>query len=510
MKQNRQVMFFISLWVVFLSIVVHLLYRVFDIGQLMSSHAHHSVLDLTPSQEIILNVFLLLPPLFFGVAWWYMAKQADHPVIPWLITLTLTFGSVSIIAGGEGMVEYHFSIFIVLALLAYYQRMALILLSVVLFAIQHIGGYFVIPQIVYGTDTYDFGMVFVHLLFVLLLTAALYMQIRNSQEVARDLQQARTARQNMMERMIDRLESSADDLKLVSEELAASTEQTVQSATEVAHMNQEVASSTEGQLHQSEKDTSNIQQITEDLGAISNQAVGALRYAQQMSEISYEGKAAMFQALDHLNDVEKTASNSVILINELDENSNQIEEMVTVIRRITEETNLLALNASIEAARAGEHGKGFAVVAEEVRKLAEQSRTSSDQISAVVQNIQQKTKQTVTAIEKEKEEIDIGKRQVNETHTALEHIVEQAEHVREHIENVSTTSSSLTKRADEVAVSIQHTFEFSQNIATSAQDVAAASEEQTAAMESNEESVLTLQNMVEDLQREVQKLKRSE
>ncbi|XRD25356.1 methyl-accepting chemotaxis protein [Lysinibacillus fusiformis] len=75
-----------------------------------------------------------------------------------------------------------------------------------------------------------------------------------------------------------------------------------------------------------------------------------------------------------------------------------INQIIASIQSITEQTNLLALNASIEAARAGEHGKGFAVVAEEVRKLAEQSKTETEIIKSTVESILENSQQTVAVI----------------------------------------------------------------------------------------------------------------
>src|SRR5690606_15069278 len=127
--------------------------------------------------NVITNIFLILPILVFISALFLYLKKRDHSLIPPLNTLAITFASMSMIAGGEGMIEYHFSIFMVIAMIGYYERAGLIIVMTVLFAVQHIAGYLFLGEYVYGSNGYPFSMVLMHALFLLGTSSAIIWQI---------------------------------------------------------------------------------------------------------------------------------------------------------------------------------------------------------------------------------------------------------------------------------------------------------------------------------------------
>jgi methyl-accepting chemotaxis protein len=133
--------------------------------------------------------------------------------------------------------------------------------------------------------------------------------------------------------------------------------------------------------------------------------------------------------------------------------SEEIGKVVNVIQEISEQTNLLALNAAIEAARAGEHGRGFAVVAGEVRRLAERTKSATEEISGTIRSIQEETRETLQVMQDSRAAVETGMGETAHARKSLEAIIESSKQVEHQIHLIATAATQQTSASSEISES---------------------------------------------------------
>ena len=177
------------------------------------------------------------------------------------------------------------------------------------------------------------------------------------------------------------------------------------------------------------------------------------------------------------------------------------------IKAISDQTNLLALNAAIEAARAGEHGRGFSVVAEEVRKLAEQSTTSSAQIEHIIHDIKINVVRAITSMDAEKEVVLNGSQIIDEAQKAFSRIVNSTQIVNRQIQEVSEFTKHISSSCEHIAKEITQVAAVSQETTAQTEEVASSSTQQMASMQEITSSITELSTAAIELQAGARKFK---
>ncbi|GAX91184.1 methyl-accepting chemotaxis protein [Effusibacillus lacus] len=331
-------------------------------------------------------------------------------------------------------------------------------------------------------------------------------KVKNRDEIG-DLANSFNQMARNLRNLIRQVGSSAEQVAAASEELTASAEQTSKATEQIASTIQEVAVGSEKQVRSVDESAKAINEMSVGVQQIAANAQNVSSTAIQASEIASEGNQAIQTVVRQMNSISSTVNGLADAVKGLGERSQEIGQIVEVITSIAAQTNLLALNAAIEAARAGEHGRGFAVVADEVRKLAEQSAQSAQQIADLITSIQGETNNAVQTMETATKEVADGIKVVTTAGESFKEIQRFVNEVASQIEEVSASSQQMSAGTEQVVNSINVITEAAETAAAGTQNVSAAAEEQLASMEEITASASALSKMAEELQTLVGKFK---
>lgn len=227
-----------------------------------------------------------------------------------------------------------------------------------------------------------------------------------------------------------------------------------------------------------------IEEMSANIAHISDSASEAHTMTVHSGQLSGSGSAVVSQAVSEMERIANTVEESTRFIEELGVHSQTISAIVNTIKEIADQTNLLALNAAIEAARAGEHGRGFAVVADEVRKLAERTSCSTEEISQMITNIQSGTSNAVASMEKGNSFVREGVAMTCQAGASMLEIKEEALRVEAIVTDISqalreqsTASDQVAKNSEIIAEATHNASDEAHHIATSSCELAQLADE---------------------------------
>jgi methyl-accepting chemotaxis protein len=242
--------------------------------------------------------------------------------------------------------------------------------------------------------------------------------------------------------ILESIEQSADTLSSSTAELSARSVQSAGNArTESSKINQIAAA---------------VQEMTATIGEISHNAEGASTASQESAQTAERGGEVMQAATATMEKIFNASQSVSEKMSALATSSEEIGKVVNVIQEISEQTNLLALNAAIEAARAGEHGRGFAVVAGEVRRLAERTKSATEEIAGTIRSIQEETKATLGVMSESQTAVESGMEETAKARKSLQETIEASQKVEQQINLIATAATEQTAAAGEISESAGH------------------------------------------------------
>ncbi|NOY40187.1 MAG: phosphate/phosphite/phosphonate ABC transporter substrate-binding protein [Nitrospirae bacterium] len=300
------------------------------------------------------------------------------------------------------------------------------------------------------------------------LNAAITEIAANTEELAASSEQTTAA--------VEEMAASTSQIANNSNELFESSESTSASIEELSSSIKEVALSADELFRSAEDTLSAIEEITASIREVEGNTKESAKLSERvMNEASTYGMTSIGKTIEGMERIKTSVEKTAEYIKKLGGRSEEIGKILTVIDDVTDQTNLLALNAAILAAQAGEHGKGFSVVADEIKDLAERTSFSTQEISSLIQTVQQEVRDAVDAMKHGLEAVNEGLGLSKEASGALKKIVESAQLSSE----MSTAIEHSTSEQAEAARFVSRSME---NVRNMASQIAKATSEQSRGM----------------------------
>nr|WP_295974167.1 methyl-accepting chemotaxis protein [uncultured Bacillus sp.] len=292
--------------------------------------------------------------------------------------------------------------------------------------------------------------------------------------------------------MADHIRELLKEIHSVSEIVNSQSEELTQSANEVLCVTDQIATTMQDLAAGAEMEANNSTELSSIMDHFTNNTKEASELGdtiqQRSNEVlskTEEGNQLMKSSTLQMKKIDEIVHDTVQKVHNLNTQSKEIFKLVMVIKEVADQTNLLALNAAIEAARAGEQGRGFAVVADEVRKLAEETALSVNDITNIVSNIQNGFNLVNTSLQEGYQEVEKGTQQIESTGQTFSGISEAITGMADNIESMTNNLENISFSSQEMNKTIQ--------------DIAATSEESAAGVEQTSTSVQQTNKSIQEI-----------
>jgi len=280
-----------------------------------------------------------------------------------------------------------------------------------------------------------------------------------------------------------------DKLRGMIQGIKQGTDQLVAASHSISANSQQLSAAAQEQSSAASSMAATVEELTVSINHVSDNAGEAHDLSSQSGQLAQDGGQTIQASVDSMRSIAGTVQSSANRIGELGEHSERVSSIVSVIKGIADQTNLLALNAAIEAARAGEQGRGFAVVADEVRQLAQRTTNSTQEIAAMIEKIQAATQAAMS-------DMEVGVRQVNDG-------VDLANQAGDAVVSINTSSDKVVRVVNQISLALREQTAASHDVARTVERLAQMAQQNSEAIGETVQTAVSLDALANDLNRQI-------
>jgi twitching motility protein PilJ len=289
-----------------------------------------------------------------------------------------------------------------------------------------------------------------------------------------DLTVQATVTEDITGAIADSVNYAIEELRMLVQGINRAAQQVTQTTTDARLSSEQLLAAAEQQSQQIGETTAAVTQMSSSIVQVSRSAAESARVANQSLDTARRGGDSVRGAIAGMNAIRDQIQETSKRIKRLGESSQEIGEIVDLISEITEQTNILALNAAIQAAAAGDAGRGFSVVAEEVQRLAERSAKATRRIGAIVKTIQSDTQDAVNAMESSTQGVVEGTVRSDAAGSSLAEIETVSDQLAGLIQSISEATRAQADTAEQIAGNMQRILEVTGQASTAARGSASS------------------------------------
>lgn len=253
----------------------------------------------------------------------------------------------------------------------------------------------------------------------------------------------------------DAINCTIEELHTLVEQVNQAGALVVKASNQAQYVSTELLSAAQHQSTKIEETTLAVLGMAESISEVSNLATESAKVAQQSLTTAERGTVAVRDSIAGMNEIRLHIQDTAKRIKRLGESSQEIGEIIALISDITDQTNVLALNAALQASAAGEAGRGFSVIAQEVQRLAERSSEASKQISELIMTIQGDTQDAISAMERSTLGVAQGAQRSDAAGLALEEIEQVSKQLAQRVTHIFDVTNMQTRAAHRVVANME-------------------------------------------------------